>query len=201
MYQSQIDSLRRALRDFGLTQSKVDRVVAAYPGGAGIGAATAAELQRCGLTARQAASLRAAFGIVRAVDTCSARDVRHAARAPGDVVRILRAELADLDAESFVCVYLDARQRVITVREIGRGSLAAVDVHPREAFKYGVRANAHSVILAHNHPSGDPEPSEADQTLTRRMVEVGRVVGIPVLDHIVVTRDAWTSFSALGLLG
>lgn len=95
---------------------------------------------------------------------------------------------------------LDARQRVRLVREVAQGSLAHVDVHPREVFRPLVRAGMHSAILVHNHPSQDADPSEADIDLTHRLVEVGRLVGIPVLDHLVVTRTRSVSVAALGLM-
>jgi DNA repair protein RadC len=86
------------------------------------------------------------------------------------------------------------------VRQIAVGSLAQVDVHPREVFRPLVRSGMHSVILVHNHPSGDVEPSDADLELTRRLSDVGRLVGIPVLDHLVVTRTDSISMATLGLL-
>jgi DNA repair protein RadC len=119
-------------------------------------------------------------------------------RGPEDVTRYLRALLGDAQQETFVVLGLDARQRVRLVRTVAVGSVAQVDVHPREVFRPLVRAAMHSVVLVHNHPSGEPEPSAADLELTRRLVEVGRVVGIPVLDHLVVTRTRSVSLAALG---
>jgi DNA repair protein RadC len=78
--------------------------------------------------------------------------------------------------------------------------MAQVDVHPRELFRPCIREGIHSVILAHNHPSGDCEPSEADVELTKRMCEVGRLVAIPVLDHLIVTDSEHCSLAALGFV-
>jgi DNA repair protein RadC len=86
------------------------------------------------------------------------------------------------------------------IRTIAMGSLASVQVHPREVFRPLVQAGMHAAILVHNHPSGEPDPSDADVELTHRMGEVGRVLGIPVLDHIVVTRASTVSLAELGLL-
>ena len=121
-------------------------------------------------------------------------------RQPTDAASFARAELKGSTQENFVVLGLDSRQRVRLVRTVGIGSLAQVDVHPRELFRPLIRAGTHAVILVHNHPSGDPEPSEADVELTHRMAEVGRLVGIPVLDHLVVTDNDFCSLAALGLL-
>lgn len=121
-------------------------------------------------------------------------------RQPADAAGFARAELKGSTQEHFIVLGLDSRQRVRLVRTVGIGSLAQVDVHPREVFRPLIRAGIHAVILVHNHPSGDPEPSEADVELTHRMAEVGRLVGIPVLDHLVVTDGDHCSLAALGLL-
>lgn len=100
------------------------------------------------------------------------------------------------EQESFVVVALDSRQRVLYARVTALGSLAHVDVHPREVFRDAVRASAHSIVIGHNHPSGDPEPSAADRDLTRRMAAAGQLIGIPVLDHVIVTKLDHYSFAA-----
>jgi DNA repair protein RadC len=123
-----------------------------------------------------------------------------ALRGPDDVARFVRARIGAAETETFLVIGCDARQRVRSVREISHGSLAQVDVHPREVFRDAIRDGVHSIIVAHNHPSGEPEPSQADIELTRRLVDVGRTVGIPVLDHLVVTRTRSCSLAALGLV-
>jgi len=121
-------------------------------------------------------------------------------RQPSDVASFLRAHLRGSAQENFVVIGLDSRQRVRLVRTVGVGSLAQVDVHPREVFRPLIRNGIHAVILAHNHPSGDSEPSEADVELTNRMCEIGKMVGIPVLDHLVVTDSDFCSLGALGFI-
>lgn len=123
-----------------------------------------------------------------------------ALRCPVDVADFVRATLRGATQEIFLAIGLDARQRVRLVRRVAQGSLAQVEVHPRELFRPLVRAGMHSCVIAHNHPSGAPEPSGADIELTRRMVEVGRLLGIPVLDHLVVTDDDHVSLAARGLV-
>jgi DNA repair protein RadC len=121
-------------------------------------------------------------------------------KGPDDVAEILRVSIGPAPRESFIVLGLDVRQRLQVIRTIAVGELASVLVHPREVFRPLVHAGMHAVILAHNHPSGDPDPSDADVLLTHRMVAVGRMVGIPVLDHIVVTRSHTVSMAGLGLL-
>jgi len=123
-----------------------------------------------------------------------------ALRGPDDVARYARASFGDAPQETFVVLGLDARQRVRLVRTVAIGSVAQVDVHPREVFRELVRAGMHSAIAVHNHPSGEPEPSQADIELTRRLADVGRILGIPLLDHLVVTRTRSVSLAALGLV-
>lgn len=121
-------------------------------------------------------------------------------RSPPDVARFIRATIGHLEQENFLLIGLDSRQRVILTRTIAVGSVSQVDVHPRELFRPCIRHGVHSIIIAHNHPSGDAEPSKADVDLTHRMCEVGRLVGIPVLDHLVVTAADHVSLTALGLV-
>jgi DNA repair protein RadC len=119
---------------------------------------------------------------------------------PADVAAFIRTRLAGAEQETFVVLGLDARQRVRLVRTVALGSLSQVDVHPREVFRPLLRAGMHSAIVAHNHPSGEPEPSAADVELTGRLSEVGRLVGIPVLDHVVVGGHGYASLSQRGLM-
>ena len=107
---------------------------------------------------------------------------------PGAVCDFLR-HLQDADRESFYAIHLDTRNRVIGAEEIARGTLTDVGVHPREMFKGAILGNAAAVIVAHNHPSGDAAPSAQDIELTRRLIAAGKLIGIPVLDHVVVAAD------------
>jgi len=112
----------------------------------------------------------------------------------------LRSYLSGSQQEQFLAVLLDARSRPFHVIHAAKGSLTQVDVHPRELFRDAVRFAAHSIILAHNHPSGSAEPSDADVDLTLRMMDVGMLMGIPVIDHLVVTDSDIASMRALGLV-
>ena len=102
--------------------------------------------------------------------------------------------------EHFVIFYLDSRNQEIKREIISIGSLNANLVHPREVFEPAVKNLAAQIILAHNHPSGDPEPSEDDLTITKRLVEAGRIMGIEIIDHIIVTKNGFLSFKEKQLL-
>ncbi len=116
-------------------------------------------------------------------------------RGPDDIWKRLRARLTGLDQEVFIAIALDVRGRIIDEIEVARGSLSSVEVHPREVFRPLIRRSAYACVVAHNHPSGDPTPSEDDRILTFRLQEVGRVVGIELLDHVIVARGGYTSMA------
>ena len=112
-------------------------------------------------------------------------------------------ELRDLKnhkKEHFVIFYLDSRNQEIKRETISIGSLNANLVHPREVFEPAVRNLAAQIILAHNHPSGDPEPSEDDLEITKRLVESGKILGIEVIDHIIVAKNDFFSFKERKLI-
>ena len=109
-------------------------------------------------------------------------------------------DIRDNKKEHFVIFYLDSRNQEIKREIISVGSLNASLVHPREVFEPTVRNLAAQIILAHNHPSGDPEPSEDDITITKRLIEAGKIMGIEVVDHIIVVKNGFFSFKEKGLL-
>ena len=102
--------------------------------------------------------------------------------------------------EHFVALFLDARNNLIKKSTISIGSLDSNVVHPRELFKEAIQASSAQVIIAHNHPSGDPEPSPEDIALTRRLWEAAKILGIELVDHIVVTNNKYISFKEKGLI-
>lgn len=120
-------------------------------------------------------------------------------RGPEDVVRLL-PRLKRLEREHFLVVLLNARHEVDAVETVSVGSLNASIVHPREVFKPAVMQSAASVVFVHNHPSGDPEPSEEDLSITKRLVEAGDLLGIGVLDHVIVAARGVVSFRSRQLL-
>ena len=100
--------------------------------------------------------------------------------------------------EHFKVALLDARYRLIKWAHVSKGSLAASIVHPREVFRPAIVGSAYAIIVVHNHPSGDPKPSQDDRVITERLVSSGRIVGIPVVDHVIVGREGWTSLRQEG---
>lgn len=121
-------------------------------------------------------------------------------RAPADVAKLLQERAAVEDQEVFWVVLLNAQNRVLAVQEVTRGTLTASLVHPREVFRLAVAYAAAGIVVAHNHPGGDPTPSAEDRAVTRQLVESGRVLDIPVYDHLVLTGTRYFSFSEGGLL-
>ena len=119
---------------------------------------------------------------------------------PSTVSRLLQPLFESLDREHFVVLALDARNRPIGCNTVSIGTLSASLVHPREVFKFAILANAAAVILAHNHPSGEVSPSKDDIDLTRRLVQVGEVVGIEVLDHVVLGGQDFCSLKEQGVM-
>lgn len=102
--------------------------------------------------------------------------------------------------EHFVIFYLDSRNNEVQREIISVGTLNASIVHPREVFELAIQHSAAHVIVAHNHPSGDPEPSDEDKILTDRLVEAGKILGIELLDHIIITSNTHYSFKEKGLI-
>ncbi|NKB68043.1 MAG: DNA repair protein RadC [Candidatus Latescibacteria bacterium] len=111
---------------------------------------------------------------------------------PAEAVPLL-AEIKDQRKEHFLCLYLNARHQLIHKEVISIGSLSASIVHPREVFQVAVQHSAASIILAHNHPSGDVSPSQDDIDMSRRLVQAGQIMGIDVLDHIIIGAQDYLS--------
>jgi DNA repair protein RadC len=150
-----------------------------------------------GLWPRRAALVRAALELGR----------RAAAEplAPGTAVRDaaavyahFRGRLPQLEREVFYVLLLDGKNRVRGEVQVSEGSLTAALVHPREVFAPAIREAAAALILVHNHPSGDPTPSAEDSAITQRLRQVGELVGIRVLDHVVIGRGRWASMAEDG---
>jgi len=119
---------------------------------------------------------------------------------PEDVAHWFRVKLGRLSKEVFWALGLDTKNRVLKAIRIAEGHLSGVEVHPREVFKPLLSMGAANTILVHNHPSGDPEPSREDKELTQRLVRVGCLVGIGVLDHVVVGSSGFVSLAERGFL-
>lgn len=119
---------------------------------------------------------------------------------PADVARFLQLKIGREEDENFSVLFLDSRHRVITYQRLFRGTIDSATVYPRVVVKCALTFNAAAVVLAHNHPSSDCEPSEADKRLTRRLQDALALVDVRVLDHFIVSRAGWVSFAERGLL-
>lgn len=118
-----------------------------------------------------------------------------------DTVARLFRELKDMARETFCILLLDGKNRVQGLSVISIGSLTASMAHPREVFRPAVLDGAVSILCVHNHPGGDPEPSAEDIKVTKRLVESGRILGIRVLDHVIVSESGHYSFADRGMIG
>ncbi len=126
--------------------------------------------------------------------------VGRAMNTPRESASALMTALQDEPGEVFAILCLSTKHRVLAYHEVSRGTLDATLVHPREVFKVALLANAAAIILSHNHPSGDPNPSVDDVQLTRRLVDAGALLGVDVLDHIIVGDGRYFSFKEGGCL-
>lgn len=123
-----------------------------------------------------------------------------AIRCPADTAAFLQARTRHLGHELFCCLYLDNRHRVLRFDELFRGTIDGTSVYPREVVKEALSVNAAAVIVAHNHPSGVAEPSQADERITRRLKSALELVDIRLLDHLIIGDGATTSLASRGLL-
>ena len=165
-----------------------------------IGEATIEELSSVkGIGLAKSAQLKASFELAKRQEL--ERDLGdYQITDPEGVVRAIRASITDKAKEHFKLLLLNTRNKIIRIGTISVGTLNASLVHPREVFKEALIHNAFSVILAHNHPSGDCEPSEEDIRITKRIKDAGDLMGIDVLDHIIITSQSYFSFKAKGLI-
>ncbi len=119
-------------------------------------------------------------------------------KASSDVFQLMSGYFAGHDREEFAVLLLDAKHKVVGIHTVSIGSVSMSIVHPRETFKAAIVASASAMILTHNHPSGDPMPSQEDRELTKRLVEGGKLLGITILDHVVVGDGQYKSFADEG---
>lgn len=126
---------------------------------------------------------------------------RYRVRSPADTALILQDYFRDKDREELIAVLLDTAHSIIGLVRVSVGGLQASIVEPAQVFKAAILGNAAAVILAHNHPSGNPEPSREDVAVTKKVVSAGELIGIPVLDHLIVTDSSFTSLAERGLIG
>ena len=176
------------------------RLLAAFGTLRGIAEASVEQLSSVhGIGPAKAVQLKAAIELARRVALAS-NGQRPVVDSVESAAALLRPHLLDKHKEHFVALLLDNRHHLIRISPIAIGSLSATLVHPRELFKEAIAASAAAIIVAHNHPSGDPEPSEHDVRMTGRLVEAGSLLGIEVLDHLIVATGGVASLKAAGVI-
>jgi DNA repair protein RadC len=151
-------------------------------------------LKTNGIGKDKAATLIAAFEINRRIESQSKWLSNKKITSPKDVADIFIPLLRDEVKEKFILVCLNSANKVIKFEVISVGNLNSSVVHPREIFKAAIENNSASVILIHNHPSGNPEPSSEDISITKKIVEAGKILDIPVFDHLIIAGNLFTSF-------
>ena len=151
-----------------------------------------------GIGLAKATQIKAVFEIGRRISTQTAPYKSKELTEPKKVYQLIKSKLKDYHKEHFYIIALNSRNW--SIAEVSVGSLNATIVHPREVFAEAIRSKAASVIFVHNHPSGDPEPSEGDLVITNRLVEAGKILEIEVVDHIIVTNTNFLSFKERKLL-
>jgi DNA repair protein RadC len=183
---SALDIARNALKSFGSLRQLIAADRTRFCEEAGLGLARYAEVQAAAEISRRQLSQSLQAGPLLA--------------SPKATREFLAAQLCHLEHEVFCCLYLDKRHRLIQFEELFRGTIDGASVHPREIVKLALQRNAAAVIVAHNHPSGVAEPSQADELITQRVKEALGLVDIRLLDHIIVGDGASVSFAERGLI-
>jgi len=166
----------------------------------GIASASVEELSQVkGIGLAKASQIKAAFELANRLESHAEAGDKLVIKTPEEVVNLVQSQLKDKKKEYFLALLLNTRNQLIKVAEISVGSLDSSIVHPREVFKEAISASAASIIFAHNHPSGDPTASEDDIKLTKRLAEVGEIMGIDILDHIILGDKIYLSLKREGL--
>jgi len=155
-------------------------------------------MEHKGIGPAKAVNIKAAIEIGRRISL----DVRNkiSIKSPEDIKNMVMEDMRYLDREYFRVMYLDRKGGLISMENVSIGGLHSALVHPREVFKPAIKKSAASVILIHNHPSGDPSPSREDLDLTKSLIEAGKHLGIEVLDHIVIGESAYCSMRGQQLI-
>ncbi|MEW6600721.1 MAG: DNA repair protein RadC [Nitrospirota bacterium] len=194
------------LKTGGKDKSAIDlarEVMMRFSGLSDIEAASAAEFTDIkGIGRAKVAQLKAAFELGRRMLQADGGEDRSSLmfRNSRDVYEYFRPRFYGLKKERFLCALLDAKNRVFRETVVSEGTLTSSLVHPREVFRYAIKEAAASVIFVHNHPSGDPNPSRDDIDITKRLVETGKVIGINVIDHVIVSDGTYLSLMEKGYI-
>ncbi len=182
-------------------QDVARRALSAFGSLDGLGRASAREIAKLpGFGPARAALLQAALELGRRRAEESAFEPGRKLSSHREAIAYLKPRLAPLRQETFLVLSLDRKSRLLKSETVSRGTLTSSLVHPREVFAGAIREGAAQVLVAHNHPSGDPEPSDEDLAVTKRLEEAGRLLGIPLVDHVIVARGGAISLRQLGVV-
>ena len=151
-----------------------------------------------GIGLARAIQIKAIFELGKRVE--QNQDEKIVISSPADVAKLVGPRLIDNQKEHFMLLSLDTRNMVNKISEITVGILDSSLIHPREVFKEAIQSLASSIILVHNHPSGNPDPSKEDFEITKKMVKTGSIIGIKVMDHVITARQAFYSFQENGFI-
>lgn len=199
---SNAELLAVILRVGGVGQNAVrlaESILARFEGLSGLARAGVADLVEVkGVGTAKVAQIKAALELGRRL-MLSAPDERAQIRSPADAANLLMMEMSTLEQEHLRVILLDTRNRVLTIATIYIGSLNASTIRVGELFREAIRRNSAAVIVAHNHPSGDPTPSPEDVVITRQIVKAGQLLDIDVLDHVVIGQGKYVSLKERGL--
>lgn len=175
------------------------RLLNTFEGLSGLHRASYADVQQQhGIGPAKAAQIKAAIELGRRL-TLESPEERPTIHSPADVATLVQYEMSALEQEELWVLLLDTRNRVLHTARLYRGSLNSSQVRVGELFKEAIRRNSAAIIVVHNHPSGDPTPSPDDVSITRSIVEAGRLLDIQVLDHLVIGRGRFVSLKERGL--
>ncbi|MDA1036458.1 MAG: DNA repair protein RadC [Chloroflexi bacterium] len=175
------------------------RILAHFNGLAGLARATHPDLcSLYGFGDAKSAQLLAAIELGRRLQVANSPD-RLAISSPEDVANIVSGDMADFDQEHFRVLVLDTKNHVLASPDVFVGSVNSTSIRTAEVSREAVRRNSPGIILVHNHPSGDPEPSAEDASVTREIVAAGKALDIEVLDHVVIGRNGFVSLKERGL--
>ena len=157
-----------------------------------------------GIGLAKACQIRACFEIARRIynndQTSETKQKTETVLSAEDVYKLVKSRLKNYTKEHFFVLSFDIRSKLLGIDEISVGTLNANLVHPRETFEAAIHRHGAQVIIVHNHPSGDPNPSEDDLTITKQLIESGKILGIEVVDHVIVSKDSFISLKGKGVI-
>jgi DNA repair protein RadC len=191
--ESVMNTARNLLKEFGslkkILEASLQDIIKSTKG---IGTAKASQLIACLEISRRVKKEEFDENIYQAS--------REAIIKPEVAAELIKNEITNFDKEHFFVLSFDVRNKLISIKAISEGTLTASLVHPRETFESAIKNHAAQIIVGHNHPSGDPDPSEDDIKITKRLYDAGRIMGIELIDHIIVTKAGFKSLKNLGVI-